>query len=40
MIEQTLAKCGYNIAATARELQLDRSNLLRMTRRLGVATGK
>lgn len=40
MIEKALAKCGNNVAAAARGLQLDRSNLLRMMKRLGIVSGQ
>jgi len=36
-IEASLTRHGHNWAATARELQLDRANLARLARRLGLA---
>lgn len=35
-IEQTLAEHGANVAATAKSLKMDRGNLTRLARRLGV----
>ncbi|GAB2791991.1 nitric oxide reductase transcriptional regulator NorR [Halomonas shantousis] len=38
LIEQSLAQCDGNWAAVARQLQLDRSNLHRLAKRLGLKT--
>ncbi len=36
LIQQSLARHQHNVAATARALELDRSNLLRLMKRLGI----
>ena len=38
LIEASLARQGYNWAASARELEMDRANLTRLAKRLGVET--
>ncbi|WP_338290661.1 nitric oxide reductase transcriptional regulator NorR [Planctobacterium marinum] len=40
LIEGTLIQCNGNWAATARQLNTDRSNLVRMARRLGIEVHK
>lgn len=40
LIKRTLTQCKGNWAATARQLNTDRSNLVRMAKRLGIAVQK